>query len=549
MSTVPTPDDPGQATERNPTQLLKALTVALHELRSGNPVSALRESFASARAGLRAQKALLLYVHSEPPNPDLEILYSSGLSKDQQLACREGRSCDGVSPTVIQDAIRQRHTIYIPNTQAHTDYQATASLSGAHRSVLCAPILDPHTAAPVAVLYFQNKLAACFEDDDRFWLEAYAEALSQGLGLHLAKERRIEELEEQARRLQKRDRSGAPEIIGDSLATRRLRQTLHEVFLPATTRGNPRPILILGESGTGKEIVARYLHYWSPTRMKGPFVPHNCASLRGDTAQSVLFGHVRGSFTGAVTDQMGLFRQAHRGVLFLDEVGDMPLEAQALLLRVLETHSVQPLGQAVGIDVDVQIVLATHRDLQQHVQDGRFRNDLWARINALPIHLQPLGSMERAADIPQLLSHCLARQEREWQKKTAGLSPEAYQALLEYAWPNNVRELDSVCTALVASARHGERIDLHDLRTRCPQVLTGPRQAYPATATFKEAKRLWARTFIETRLATYDGDVPLAAKSLGMGRNVLWNTMRRYGISAKYFGPRAAADHATENAP
>jgi transcriptional regulator with GAF, ATPase, and Fis domain len=527
------PDFPA---ERDLAHLLRALTEALKVLREGGDAeTALQESFAHAQLGLRARKAILLYVRQSDPI-ELKILRSSGLTWDQQLACQAMRSADGVSPTVIGEAIASGKPVFIPNAQKQGNYQKTTSLSAGAHSVLCAPIIDPMTGAPIAVLYFQNKgLLLAFEEEDLAWLTAYATAIGQGFGLHLSKERRIQELQADWQRFQG-ERGDAPEIIGDSEATKRLRQLLDETFIPATQAQSPKPILILGATGTGKDLIAQYLHYYSPTRGKGPYVAYNCASIRGDLAESKLFGHTRGSFTGAVKDSPGLFRDANKGVLFLDEIGELPMEAQALLLRALETRTVQPVGQSQAIPVDVQLAFATHRDLAAEAQAGRFRADLYNRISALKIRLAPLSHHSRRSDVRPLLSHFLARQERALKKKTGGLTPDAFRALMGYSWPGNVREIDNVCTALVTHARLGAKIDLNDIETHCPEVLEGPRHEFAEVlvsddATFEEARTAWMREFLMTRIERHGGRLDEAAKGMGIVAETLRRYRIRYGLN------------------
>lgn len=532
--------DPIEADEGDRNLLNLAITLAQKELsRTGDPVLALTESFTYARKGLRAQIALALYVRPNDPN-DFEVLYSSGLTWEQQEACRARRSVEGVSPSVIQEAIDKRQTIFIANSQSAADTAKTASLAGDPRSVLCSPILDPYTGAVIAILYLQNKgLLRAFEEDDRAWLASYTVALGWGIGQHLATKRRISELEDEKRRLL-HDRSGAPDIIGDSASTKRLLALLDETFIPATARANPRPILILGDSGTGKELVARYLHYYSPARGRGPFVAYNCAGLRGDMmmAQSVLFGHVRGSFTSAVRDSPGLFRAAQKGVLFLDEIGELSADAQALMLRVLETRAVQPVGQIQAEPVDVQLVFATHRDLPGEVAAGRFRNDLWSRISGLKILLAPLGTTERRGDIRPLLSHFISRHEKDLKKKTGGLTPEAFRSLMAYSWPNNAREVDNVCMALVTYAKAGAKIDVGDIERICPEVIRGPRHPdaladSPDDANYDEAFLIWESEFLRRRIEQHGGNMREAARSLGVSDMTFLRYRRRCGLMPK----------------
>ena len=533
---------------RDVSDLLRAMTEALKILREGgDPESALQESFARAQRGLGARTALLLYVVHDDPI-ELRVLRGSGLSFEQQLACSRLESGEGVSPTVIREAIETRRAVFIPNAQARGDMNKTASLSGGAHSVLCAPVIDPLTGAPIAVLYFQNVgLMLAFGEEDFAWLAAYATALGQAFGLHLSAERRVRQLESDWQRLQLQAGQGdAPEIIGDSEGTRRLRTLLHETFIPATSVENPKPMLVLGDTGTGKDLIARYLHYYSPARGKGPYVAYNCAGLRGDLAESKLFGHVKGSFTGALRDALGLFRDANKGVLFLDEIGELPFEAQALLLRALETRTVQPVGQSAAVPVDVQIVFATHKDLAAEVKEKRFRADLYNRISALKIRLAPLAHPSRRSDIRRLLTHFLARQERALKKKTLGLTPEAFGALMAYSWPGNVREIDNVCTALVTHARAGAKIDRNDVETHCPEVIEGPRHpdaevVIAEDATLEEAEFAWRGEFLRARLERCNGRLDEAARSLGVSSETLRRHRIRHGLNEAARGPAVEA--------
>ena len=200
--------------------------------------------------------------------------------------------------------------------------------------------------SPLAVLYFQTRPGpAGYATADLPFLRGYATALGHAFGLFLTSEQRYRELEEDWKRLQREGRGQAPEIIGDSEEVGRLRAELDETYLPATAARRPRPILVLGDTGTGKDLVARYLHYYSPPRSRAAFVECNCAGLSGDLVQTTLFGHVKGSFTGAVDSTPGLLRAADKGTLFLDEIGELPAAGQELLLKVLDHWTVRPVGE------------------------------------------------------------------------------------------------------------------------------------------------------------------------------------------------------------
>jgi transcriptional regulator with GAF, ATPase, and Fis domain len=517
---------------RDETELLHALTKALAVLvTTGGRESALRESFVHAIAGLGAEKGVLIQVRQQHPL-DVEILYSTGLSPENEAACRELRTTPGISPTLIRRAIEDAEARLIENSGV-LGLDADASLRGRSYSVLCAPVADSLTGGVVAVLYFQNEAMRAYEAEDLEWLAAYAAALGQALTLHDSGQRRIRELEGEWRHVHDAD---GPEIVGESEATRQLGENLNRL-LPSTTRSDAPAVLVTGESGTGKELVARYLHHYSPKRSRGPFREFNCAGMRGDLAESKLFGHVKGAFTGAIGDAPGLFRAAHNGVLFLDEVGEMPPDGQALLLRVLETRTVQPIGETRVFPVDVQIVLATNRRLEDEVAAKRFREDLYYRVHGLQVELVPLRDPQRLADIRPLLGYYLAKHERALKKKTMGLTRDALRALLQFAWPGNVRQVSNVCSCLVTHATSGAWIDVDDLRRLCPDVLSGPRNPHPEAylesedATYSEAIRAFRKRLILDRLRRHGGSAVEAAASL----EISGPTFYRYWSDAKRF--------------
>jgi two-component system response regulator HydG len=487
---------------------------------SGDHQAALTENFGHAMAGLGAQKGVLFQIKQVNPI-DIEILCAGGLNPEEERACRSLNSCPGISPTLIRRTIEQGQPTLIADSNDMGNANSTGSFRLKPFSILCAPILDSLTGSAVALLYFQNDAKTPFTPEDLVWLTAYAAALGQAITLHLSVQQRIKAVEAEWQKAQ-----DAPEIIGDSEAARRLETRLHKL-LPSTTRPDAPPILVCGESGTGKDLVARFLHHYSPTRSRGPYKTFNCAALRGDLAESRLFGHTKGAFTGAIADMHGLFRTADKGVLFLDEIGEMPAEVQGLLLRVLETRTVQPVGDGRETTVDVQLVLATNRDLRQEVEAKRFREDLYYRVSSLRIDLVPLRDPSRLADIRALLNFYLGRHERRLKKKTQGMTPAAFRALLAYSWPGNVRELNNVCTALVTDAAPGEWIDVSDIKALRPEVLSGPKNRHPEVfledenLTYGEAILAFRKKLLLDRLAKHGGSVA-AAKSLGVPESTFY---------------------------
>jgi DNA-binding NtrC family response regulator len=331
-----------------------------------------------------------------------------------------------------------------------------------------------------------------------------------------------------------------PPILGASAKMQRLLRLVARV---APTDGT---VLILGESGTGKELVARSLHLLS-RRAQGPFVPVNVGALPESLVESELFGYARGAFTHAATERAGLVEEADHGTLFLDEIGDMPLPAQVKLLRTLESGEVRRLGENQPRMVDVRVVAATHRDLQALVAEGRFREDLYYRLNVVQLELPPLR--ERREDIGLLSSYFLDRAARRQGREPLEFSREAMALLERYDYPGNVRELENAIQHAVTLSE-GRTIHPGDLPAsiRSPRLL--PRSAASAAAADGETPAVAARA-IETLLAERDqlslddvtrehvvrvlarhhGNATAAAKQLGLSRTTMWRLLKRWGVT------------------
>ncbi|HEX9900920.1 MAG TPA: sigma-54 dependent transcriptional regulator [Candidatus Methylomirabilis sp.] len=284
-------------------------------------------------------------------------------------------------------------------------------------------------------------------------------------------------------------------------------------------------VLITGESGTGKELVARALHHNSP-RAARPFVPVNCAAMPAGLLESELFGHVRGAFTGAVSNRKGLIREAEGGTLFLDEIGDMAPELQAKLLRAIEDRAVRPVGRDDAVPVDLRLVAATNKDLPARIQEGSFREDLYYRLAVIPIHLPPLR--ERREDVPLLAEHFLRRAAADSGKAIQGFTPEAMAALLRHPWPGNVRELENVVERAVTLTA-AEQVS--------PEALLLETAPVPAPgALLAQAAR---RPTIEGLTAEYvtlvlrevGGDKAKAAEILGISKRTLYRWGKQLGGS------------------
>jgi DNA-binding NtrC family response regulator len=281
-------------------------------------------------------------------------------------------------------------------------------------------------------------------------------------------------------------------------------------------------ILILGESGSGKEVLARAIHAESP-RAAGPFSAISCAALTESLLESELFGHERGAFTGAVSRRKGKVELAQGGTLFLDEVGDISPKLQLDLLRVLEERRFQRVGGSETIEADMRVVAATNRDLSRAVAEGAFREDLFYRLNVIPIRLLPLR--ERREDIPLLVQLLLGRLAREVGRKIDGVSPQGMGALMAHSWPGNVRELRNVLERGAVVAR-GSVIQAGDLGLAMPGLERGPPPLGKDPPTLEEVEK----RHVAEVLGWARGNVSLAARTLGIDRMTLYNKMRRYGL-------------------
>jgi formate hydrogenlyase transcriptional activator len=324
------------------------------------------------------------------------------------------------------------------------------------------------------------------------------------------------------------------EVVGDSAA---LRRVLKQVETVAPTDST---VLVLGETGTGKEIIARALHELSPRRGR-TFVKLNCAAIPTGLLESELFGHEKGAFTGAVSQKAGRFELAHQGTLFLDEVGDIPLELQPKLLRVLQEQEFEHLGGTKTIKVDVRLVAATHRDLAQMVQEGRFRQDLYYRLNVFPVVLPPLR--ERQGDIPRLVSHFTQQFARRMGRRIESIPSAVMDALVHYPWPGNVRELQNVIErAVILSPGPSLEVALDFLQERMKdeggrmneQQPVPPSSFIPnPSKTLADAERDHILGILRETGWVLGGPNGAAAR-LGMKRTTLQSKMKKLGISRPY---------------
>ena len=331
----------------------------------------------------------------------------------------------------------------------------------------------------------------------------------------------LQRLESENRQL--RQRLGKHEIVWKGEAMRRVMAQVERVAASESR------VCILGETGTGKELVARTIHERSP-RSGGPFVTLNCAAVPAELIESELFGHEKGSFTGASGQHIGKFEQADRGTIFLDEIGDMPVQMQAKLLRVLEQGEVERIGGNKSIAVNVRVLVATHHDLEARVRDGAFRQDLFHRIFVFPLVLPPLR--ERRDDIPALVEHFAAQVCAQNGWKSVPFTGDAMEALQGHSWPGNVRELRNMVERVMLLATEGQ-VDLLTVETALPKASATAAGAPAGSGPLSDRVQGFEREVILAELKRTHHNMSLTAKALGLERSHLYKKAEQLGIDLR----------------
>lgn len=330
---------------------------------------------------------------------------------------------------------------------------------------------------------------------------------------------KLQRLESENRQL--RQRLGKHEIVWAGATMKKVMAQIERVAASETR------VCIFGETGTGKELVARTLHEKS-SRAEGPFITLNCAAVPAELIESELFGHEKGSFTGAAGRHIGKFEQAQGGTIFLDEIGDMPLPMQAKLLRVLEENEIERIGGDKPIAVDVRVIVATHRDLAKLAQEGKFRQDLFHRVYVFPLVLPPLR--ERSEDIPRLIEHFSAQVCNQNGWKPVPFTADAIQALQGYSWPGNVRELRNVVERLMLLATE-EQVDLATVQHALPQgTATGSQSPAIGSGPLHSRVQGFERETILAELQRNQSHITNTAKALGLERSHLYKKCEQLGI-------------------
>jgi DNA-binding NtrC family response regulator len=349
----------------------------------------------------------------------------------------------------------------------------------------------------------------------------HVEALLKKLNVLKENKKITEELKELRTRLSRTEAVG---LLGESQAIGQVRAVIKQVSL---TKGT---VLISGESGTGKEVAARLIHAQS-SQSQRPFVAINCAAIPENLLESELFGHKKGSFTGAVSDKDGIFRQAHTGTLFLDEIGELPKNLQAKLLRVIQEREVTAIGDTRSVKIDVRIIVATNRNLESDVKVGLFRQDLFYRINVVQIVMPPLR--EHADDVPILVRYFLAKYAREFRKRHYNVSNDAMRVLMEYNWPGNVRELENVIERAIILGPVDGLLGVEHLPTNL-QILHSQ-----MTGSGFDSKKLddvvaaFSRKHIQNILEKCKGDKKEAARILGLSLSSLYRKLEDYALTCR----------------
>jgi Nif-specific regulatory protein len=438
-------------------------------------------------------------------------------AKDTTLAEKENI----MSQTLAQRAIRERKSLLIMDTQMDSRVSESVKIIGA-RSIMCAPLMCPQQTLGILQIESKSRHYEFSKADlDIFTGIASQMALliyNAELFDNLKKAKERIESENNNLKKQQKIHSSFSGIVGTSL---KIQETLE---LVRKVSDAPCSVLVTGESGSGKELIVKAIHYNS-SRSDQPFVAINCAAIPRSLLESELFGYEKGAFTGAVEAKQGLFEVANKGTIFLDEIGDMHLHTQAKLLRVLQEKELQRIGGTKVVKIDVRVLAATNKDLKIAISDGRFRDDLFYRLNVVPISIPPLR--ERREDIPLLVEHFLALSCADIGKHIKGITPDVLMLLSNYSWPGNVRELRNVIERIVTLASDDSMIGADMLP---PEIYdkSPVRQKYKSTGTLYEAQRQLEMEMIREALESTGGNKSKAAELLGISRKVLYEKLDLY---------------------
>jgi Nif-specific regulatory protein len=414
-----------------------------------------------------------------------------------------------------------------PYSDPRFNRDADAKTGFLTRNILCAPLKGP--GGPVlGVFQVLNKRAGVFTSIDQEILEILASQAARTIenameDHHLAKRRPVSSGGSLDPLRSVMDNKPLEDIIGESRAIEEIRFTIAKVAATDTT------VLIQGESGTGKELVARAVQQLSPRR-DGPYTMLNCAAVPSELIESELFGHKKGSFTGAYDDHKGVFLFSHNGTLFLDEIEAMTPAMQVKLLRAIQSGEIKPVGSSATLNVDVRLIAATNKDLFKLVEKGSFREDLFYRINVFPINIPPLR--ERLEDIPLLARHFINELALKTGKSLRNIDPAALDLLMRHPWPGNVRELENELERAHVVAPPGASLSVGCLSNRLKRSVEKIIDSEPSSegGKLKDAVEELERSMVRKALENSRGNRSVAAKSLGLSRQGLINKIKKYGL-------------------
>jgi len=448
-----------------------------------------------------------------------------GLS-DEERARGVYRMGEGITGYVVQTG----DSLVVPNIAAEP---AFLDRTGARKDVdtsrlafICVPVKLGREVMGTLSVDLSNASSAGLEED-RELLTVVAAMIAQAVQLHRARREENAQLREENRRLldELAQKRGPDNIVGNSHPMQSLFSYMAKVYDKTT------PVLLLGESGTGKELVAAALHYGSP-RKDRPFVRFNCAAIPENLAESEMFGHEKGAFTGALALRVGRFEEADGGTLFMDEVGELSLAIQAKLLRVLQARQFERVGGSKTLSVDIRIVAATNRDLAALVKEGKFREDLYYRLNVFPLLLPPLR--ERGSDILLLADHFVEKYAKLHGSPVRRISTPAIDALMAYHWPGNVRELENVIERAVILSDDGVIHTYH----LPPTLQTAETSGTRYRGTLEERLDTVERELVVDALKASQGNMAQAARELGLSERVMALRVQKHGIDFRLFRPK-----------
>ncbi len=493
-------------------------------------ILSIADSFDAARQGLQANCAAFFIVEHATRSVRLRTVRSRGFSSRQLSAAECGEEVDQTGLAAVWREALDGLSV-APTRSVAAPHVGNGASAALEQRIICHAIRDAVIDRVCGVLYFERtgNGAPAFDDAERMWAVDYATVAGYAFACSTHEENRDSAVSPGECACD----DNAPQLVGDSLQTQALRSELRDIYIPACGTRDPEPILVLGEKGTGKDLVARYI-YARSQRQTQPFIAVNCAEITDELAAARFFGHKKGAFTGSVASEPGLFRAADRGVLLLDEIGQLSLRAQATLLRVLENRTVVPVGETKETRVDVQVILATNCDLPSAIAQGIVRSDFYDRFGTVAIRLPPLR--ERPLDIPALSRHFIAYHEARAQKETLGFDLDALRAMVRYSWPGNVRELARVCSLLVTRARAGALIDTALLDKCVPYLRTGccnplAELVLMKDAPMRKAVKAFEHDLIYNRLRLHNWDIPSARHSLRLPKTTFHRYLHKLGIS------------------